>query len=122
MYSFIRHTFGRVDNKSTASAKIERFLLRLDAELRTASDVTVPASDARSNCLTFVNKEGNEISYEFTEDKSVVCVDYQNDSQRVIMNNVASLSFSRFTRGLVEISITVGQVSVLTAAHVWSLP
>ncbi|NLF97640.1 MAG: prepilin-type N-terminal cleavage/methylation domain-containing protein [Candidatus Riflebacteria bacterium] len=122
MYSFIRRTFTRVDNKSAASSEIERFLLRLDSELRTASDVTVPSSDARSNCLTFVNQEGNEISYEHTEDETLIRTDYQSDTQREIMHGVASLTFSRHTRGLVEVSITVGQVSVLTAFHVWNLP
>jgi len=122
MYSFIRRTFTRVDNKSVASSEIERFLLRLDSELRSATDVTVPASDARSNCLTFMNKDGNEISYEHADDGTVMRIDYQSDTQREIMHSVASLTFSRHTRGLVEVSITVGQVSVLTAVHVWNLP
>ena len=122
MYSFIRRSFVRVDSKSAASSEIERFLLRLDNELRSARDVTVPASDVRSNCLTFVNKEGNEIAYEFSEDGTVTRIDFHNDSQRVLMHDVASLSFSRFTRGLVEISITIGQVPILTAIHVWNLP
>ena len=122
MYSFIRRTFVRVDSRSAASSEIERFLLRLDNELRSAKDVTSPASDAKSNCLTFVNKEGNEIGYEFTEDGTVVRTDFQNDNQRILMHDVASLSFSRFTRGLVEISITIGQVTILTAIHVWNLP
>jgi len=83
MYSFIRRTFTRVDNKSAASSQIERFLLRLDSELRSATDVTVPASDARSNCLTFVNKEGNEISYEHTSDGKVLRSCYSGSSQPV---------------------------------------
>lgn len=122
MYSFVRRTFTRVDSKSAASSEIERFLLRLDSELRTATDVTVPSSDARSSCLTFVNQAGNEISYEHTDDGTVLRTDYQSDTQREIMHNVASLTFSRHSRGMVEISINIGQVPVLTAIHVWNLP
>ncbi|MBU1109442.1 MAG: prepilin-type N-terminal cleavage/methylation domain-containing protein, partial [Candidatus Riflebacteria bacterium] len=48
MYSFIRRTFVRVDGKSASSSEIERFLLRLDGELRSATDVTVPPLDAIS--------------------------------------------------------------------------
>jgi len=122
MYSFVRRTFVRVDGKSVSSSDIERFLLRLDGELRSATDVTNPPLDERGNRLNFYNKDGNEIGYELTEDGEIIRTEYLNDSQRVIMSNTSNLSFSRYSRGLVEISITAGQVSVLTAVHVWNLP
>ncbi|MBU1107328.1 MAG: hypothetical protein KKB51_11715, partial [Candidatus Riflebacteria bacterium] len=62
------------------------------------------------------------IGYEFSDDGKVTRTEYLNDNKRVLMTNVSNLSFSRFSRGLVEISITGGPVSVLTAVHVWNLP
>lgn len=121
MYSFVRRTFMRVDGKTAAAAEIERFLLRLDTELRTATDVPVPNAYVKSNSLIFYNQDGNQIGYEFGNDGKVTRTEYQSGKSKVLMNDVELLQFSRFTPGLVEIVVTSGKVSVMTAVHVWNL-
>lgn len=111
----------RVDGKTAAAAEIERFLLRLDTELRTATDVPVPNAYVKSNSLIFYNQDGNQIGYEFGKDGKVTRTEYQTGKSKVLMTDVEHLQFSRFTPGLVEIVVTSGKVSVMTAVHVWNL-
>jgi len=121
-YSFIRRTFLRVDGKGNASAEIERFLLRLDDELRFAVDITEPRSEADSKSLLFTDGEGSKIGYELNDDGRVIRIDYRNMSKRTLISEVSSLRFIRKSPGLVAISITSNGFSVITAVHVWNLP
>ncbi len=122
MFSFINRTFRRVDGNIASASEIERILLRLDGELRSATEVTAPPSDAMGNTLRFYNKDGYEIGYTFSEDGKLTRTDYWTKSSRVLLNGVTDLSFGRFSRGLVNIVISSGKVSVMTAIHVWNLP
>lgn len=121
MYSFVRRTFMRVDGAAGASAEIERLLLRLDGELRSAREVVVPSSDARSESLVFYNKEGMQIGYEFAAGK-ITRTDFHSRNSRVVMEEVDQFAFSRFSPGLIEILVSSRKVSVLSAVHVWNLP
>lgn len=121
MYSFIRRTFMRSDGKAAAAAEIERLLLHIDAELRSARDVVVPSSDARSESLVFYDKEGNQIGYDFAKGQ-VVRTRFADQSKKVVLDQAEMMAFSRFSPGLVEIVVSSRKVSVLSAVHVWNLP
>lgn len=121
MYSFIRRTFMRSDGKAAAAAEIERLLLHLDSELRSAREVVVPSSDARSESLIFIDKDGDQIGYEFADDK-VVRTRFADHSKKVVLDQAEMMAFSRFSPGLVEIVVSSRKVSVLSAVHVWNLP
>ncbi len=120
-YSFIRRTFIRVDGKGAASSEIERFLFRLDGELRSAREVIEPSSDSKSDKIVFYNSDGNQIGYKFSGSK-IIRTEFLNRKDRTIMEKVDTLSFSRFSPGLVEIVVSSQKVAVMTAVHVWNLP
>jgi type II secretory pathway component PulJ len=121
MYSFVRRTFMRSDGKAAAAAEIERLLLHLDSELRSAREVVVPSSDARSESLVFYDKEGNQIGYEFSKGQ-VVRTRFADRSKKIVLEQAEMMAFSRFSPGLVEIVVSSRKVSVLSAVHVWNLP
>lgn len=124
--SFIRRTFRKSDFKSTAINDIERFVLRLDGELSSALDIIVPLADEKSSRLRFTCSEGSEIEYAFSDDGEVTRTDLASKQKRVLMKNITELSFARFSRGLVQIIVSMGdktdRVSILSAIHVWNLP
>jgi hypothetical protein len=122
LFSFVRRTFSSVDAQAASGSEVERFFLVLDKELSLASEVTQPAADARSNVLRFYAANGDEIGYEFNEAGNLTRTDFSKKKTKTIMRGIKEGSFSRFSRGLVQVFVHADAFSALTAVHVWNLP
>lgn len=120
-FSFISRTYSRVDNKTASTAELERFLLRIDQELRSASGVNDPGNGGQSDIIRFHDAEGSEITYSLTEEGKIIRTDQKSRDNRSIASNIKRLSFSRYNRGLVQILVVSENISLMTAVHVWNL-
>ena len=120
MFSFIRRTFTKVDSASSSTSEIERFILRLDQEVKTTTNMSHPPINRQSNMLRFYSNENEEILYEFS-DKQLVKTNFAKNSKRTVIRGIDNLIFSRYMRNLLQIKVITKEAPIITAISLWNL-